>query len=125
MQWWNPLPSVRQLTAFIVKDRSSVATRAIRSLAWIAVAVVAVVLASVSGALVLSYVPTQWQSDVALAGSLLILVLAVVTAIFQRSKREPGFIGATKKVALSLAGGLLLLVGAYALLMVLMFVSLQ
>ena len=99
-----------------MKDFFSVAAGAIRSLAWIAIAMAAIVLAALSGAFVLSYVPPQWQSDVALAGSLLILVLAIAIAIFQRRRREFGFIGVTKKIALSLSGGLLLLIGAWALL---------
>jgi len=99
-----------------MKDFFSVAAGAIRSLAWIALAMVAIVLAALSGGFVLSYIPPQWQSHVALAGSLLILVLAIAIAIFQRRRREPGFIGVTKKVGLSFSGGLLLFVGAWALL---------
>jgi high-affinity nickel permease len=76
----------------------------------------AMVLVGLSGALVLGYVPVQWQSHAALAGSLLILVLAIAIAIVQRRRREPGFTGVAKKVGLSVSGGLLLFVGALALL---------
>lgn len=107
-----------------MKDLFPAAAGAIRSLAWIALALAAIVLAALSGAFVLGYIPPQWQSHAALAGSLLILVLAVATAILQRRRREPGSIGATKKVALSFSGGLLLFIGAWALLLLVLLLVL-
>jgi hypothetical protein len=96
-----------------------------RSLGWIALALVAIVLAGLLGAFVLGYVPAHWQSHVALAGSLLILLMAIAVAFLRRSRREPGVIGATKKVASSFSGGLLLFIGAWALLLLILLLVLQ
>lgn len=99
-----------------MKDLFVVAKSSIRALAWIALAVVAIILAALAGAFGLSYIPPQWQSQVALMGSLLILVLAITIAVIQRRRRDPRFIDVIKKVGLSFSGGFLLFVGAWALL---------
>jgi hypothetical protein len=106
-------------------DWRTVAARAVRSLGWIALALVAIVLAGLSGAFVLDHVPAQWQSHVALAGSLLILFIAIAVAVLRRSRRDPGVIGATKKVASSFSGGLLLFIGAWALLVLVLLLVLR
>ena len=97
---------------------------AFRAFAWVALSVLVIVLAALSGTFVLSHVPPQWQSHVALAGSLLILALAVAIAIYQRRRRESGLIGATKKVASAFSGGLLLFIGAWSLLVLVLFLVL-
>ena len=97
---------------------------AVRALAWVALATLAIVLAVLSGTFVLRYVPSQWQSHVALAGSLLILALAIAIAIYQRRRREAGLIDQTKKVASTFSGGLLLFIGAWSLLVLVLLLVL-